>query len=141
MRTALVILMAGASLAACSTNTKGSWSCGAQRGTSCSSIAQMDGSIARDTQQEQSPGIESAEPVRWWEPKPFVFSDAQGARREGDQVLRLVFAPWVDAQGDYHERSIVRAVVRRGGWVILAPSTAEASATLSSVGRNAVQPE
>ena len=41
MRVAL-ILLAGASLAACSTNTKGSWACGGVgEGQTCASIAQI----------------------------------------------------------------------------------------------------
>lgn len=83
-----------------------------------------------------SPGIESAGPVRWWAPEPFVFSSQEGVRREGDQVLRIVIAPWVDAQGDLHQRSEVQAVMRRGGWYMPAPTTAEASARLASVGRS-----
>lgn len=137
MRTILVIALMGAGLAACSTNTKGSWSCaGVGEGRTCASIDAIDNGTARSTsgRNAESPGIEGAEPVRWWEPRPFVFTDGEGARREGDQVLSIVFAPWVDAQGDYHHRSVVQSVVRRGGWWLPTTSTVQASRTLAAVG-------
>ncbi|WP_436358197.1 TraV family lipoprotein [Brevundimonas sp. CEF1] len=126
--------------AACgSTNTKGSWSCGAEQGTSCSPIAATD-SAPRAAAAGSATGIETAAgPVRWWQPEPFVFSGDLGARREGDQVMRIVFAPWVDSQGDLHNRSEVIAVMRRGGWWMPAPSTATASAELDRLGRNGLE--
>ena len=139
MRVAL-ILLAGASLAACSTNTKGSWSCGGVgEGQTCASIAQIDGSRSSGAANPESPGIENAVPVRWWEPQPFVFSDGTGPRCEGDQILPVVFAPWVDAQGDYHQRSEVWAVMRRGGWWVPAPNAPRPGPSASEIGRNAVQ--
>lgn len=139
MRLALVLL-AGATLAGCSTNTKGSWSCGSVGpGQTCASIETIDGGASASSARADSPGIEGAAPVRWWAPQPFVFSDGTGPRREGDQVLQIVFAPWVDAQGDYHQRSEVHAVMRRGGWWVPAPTTVQASQTLSSIGRNAIK--
>lgn len=118
------------------TNTKGSWACSGETGVSCAPISVIDQSTGTGTTARTgSPGIESAGPVRWWAPEPFVFSSEPGVRREGDQVLRVVIAPWVDAQGDLHQRSEVLAVMRRGGWYVPAPTTAEASAQLASVGR------
>lgn len=138
MRAIAAIVLVGVGLTACSTNTKGSWSCsGVGAGQTCASIASIDGgaNASQGVAAVESPGIEGSQPVRWWEPKPFVFSDGEGARREGDQVLSIVFAPWVDAQGDYHHRSVVQAVVRRGGWWLPSTSTAEASRTLAAVGQ------
>lgn len=133
-----IIIATSLLLGACgSTNTRGSWSCSAQAGTSCSPIEAIDRGV---TQATATPGIESgAQPLRWWEPQPFVFSADAAARREGDQVIRIVFAPWVDGQGDYHERSEVRAVMRRGGWSLPQPGTVQASEALRNVGRNAVR--
>ncbi|SRR5690606_57313 len=121
-----------------STNTKGSWSCAAETGGSCSPISVTDGSAGRGAS-PSSVGIDTAGPVRWWEPQPFVFAADQAARREGDQVMRIVFAPWVDAQGDLHRRSEVVAVMRRGGWWMPAPTTASASTEISRIGRNALE--
>ncbi len=142
MHIARLTMAAGIALtvAACgSTNTKGSWSCGADQGTSCSPISATD-NAPRASASTTSTGIETAAaPVRWWQPEPFVFSGDLGARREGDQVMRIVFAPWVDSQGDLHNRSEVIAVMRRGGWWMPAPSTATASAELDRLGRNALE--
>jgi len=138
---AVVLLSASLALgvAACGgTNTKGSWACSGEPGVSCAPISVIDRAVsAGSADSSASPGIESAGPVRWWAPEPFVFSSGQAVRREGDQVLRVVVAPWVDAQGDLHQRSEVLAVMRRGGWYMPAPTTAEASARLASVGRSA----
>lgn len=126
MRTVLTIALGAFALAACSTNTKGSWSCEAPiGGAACASIDSIDrnGSVT-SVASSTSPGIETAAPVRWWEPQPFVFSGEEGPRREGDQVMLVVFAPWVDAQGDYHGRSEVHAVMRRGGWWVATPPAA-----------------
>lgn len=128
MRAALTIGVATLALAACSTNTKGSWSCEAPvGGAACASIESIDRAGSRSAAPNPaSPGIETAAPVRWWEPQPFVFSAEDGPRREGDQVMKVVFAPWVDAQGDYHSRSEVHAVMRRGGWWVATPAAAQA---------------
>lgn len=53
--------------------------------------------------------------------------------------MRVVFAPWVDAQGDLHNRSEVMAVMRRGGWWMPTPTTVDASEQLRRIGRNAVE--
>jgi conjugal transfer pilus assembly protein TraV len=127
MRAVLAIGLGALALGACSTNTKGSWSCEAPiGGTACASIESIDrNGPAAASAAANSPGIETARPVRWWEPQPFVFSAEAGPRREGDQVMMVVFAPWVDAQGDYHGRSEVHAVMRRGGWWVATPPAAQ----------------
>ncbi|MGQ3044186.1 MAG: TraV family lipoprotein [Brevundimonas aurantiaca] len=129
MRGLVVVLMSSLAVSACSlsTNTKGNWSCSAPTGSSCASIDAIDHSADAGRPSPASPGVANAAPVRWWEPQPFVFSEAPGPRREGDQVMRVVFAPWVDAQGDYHGRSEVHAVMRRGGWWVAAPTAAPSS--------------
>jgi conjugal transfer pilus assembly protein TraV len=133
-------LMALAGLgSACTTNTQNSWSCGAiGKARICSTIADIDAlKTPRSTEPDPSANagsIEGAAPVRWWEPKPFVFAGADsGPRREGDQVLKVIFAPWVDAQGDFHARSEVFSLMRRGGWAIGPSSTVQVSRTLEAV--------
>lgn len=133
-------LMALAGLAsACTTNTQNSWSCGAIGNAKiCSTIADIDAAKTPRAQEQETSAntnsIEGAAPVRWWEPKPFVFSSADsGPRREGDQVLKVIFAPWVDAQGDYHGRSEVFSLMRRGGWSLGPASTLQVSRALEAV--------
>ena len=50
---------------------------------------------------------------------PLVFAAAgSGApQRTTDRVLRVVFPAFVDATGTFHEESVARTVVERGGWV------------------------
>lgn len=141
MRKSVTILaLAGlaALTTACSTNTKGSWACSSPSGSSCAPISTIDNSTESGAA-SQVARVEGAAPVRWWEPQPFVFSNGEGSRREGDQVMRVVFAPWVDAQGDLHNRSEVQAVMRRGGWWMPSPTTVDASEQLRRIGRNAVE--
>lgn len=37
--------------------------------------------------------------------------------RTYDQVARIVFAPLVDADGNFHEARVIHAVMQRGSWV------------------------
>nr|WP_276208652.1 TraV family lipoprotein [Caulobacter sp. 17J65-9] len=60
--------------------------------------------------------IEGAEVVRWWKDVPRASQGPGFPLREGDQVMRIVFAPFVDRVGDYYTRSEVYAVMRPGGW-------------------------
>ena len=136
---AIAVLALAGLAGACSTNTQNSWSCGAiGKARICSTIADIDAAKSPRSQ-NLDPGanansIEGAAPVRWWEPKPFVFASADsGPRREGDQILKVIFAPWVDAQGDFHARSEVFSLMRRGGWAIGPSSTVQVSRTLEVV--------
>ena len=104
----------------------------------CSTIADIDAAKTAGSLGAQSgalaSSIDGASAVRWWEPKPFVFANPDmGPRREGDQVLKVIFAPWVDAQGDFHARSEVFSLMRRGGWAIGPSSTVQVSRTLEAV--------
>lgn len=136
---ALAIVGLASLAAACSTNTQNSWSCGAiGKARICSTIADIDAAKApRSLGEEPSAlasSIEGASAVRWWEPKPFVFANPDtGPRREGDQILKVIFAPWVDGQGDFHARSEVFSLMRRGGWAIGPTSTVQVSRTLEAV--------
>lgn len=137
MRAAIVVLgLSSLALGGClSTNTKGSWSCKAPLGGVCQSIGEIDASTtagpagagpsaipvgARTT-------IAGAEAVRWWKAVPVAAQGPGFPLREGDQVVRVVFAPFVDRSGDYYARSEVYAVVRKGGW--WGPSAAPAAFT------------
>ena len=136
---ALAVLALAGLAGACSTNTQDSWSCGAiGKARICSTIADIDAAKTAGSLGAQSGGlassIDGASAVRWWEPKPFVFANPDtGPRREGDQILKVIFAPWVDAQGDFHARSEVFSLMRRGGWAIGPSSTVQVSRTLEAV--------
>ena len=47
-------------------------------------------------------------------------ADSIAPRRSGDQIARIVFAPRIDADGNYHDRREIFAVMTNGGW--LSPS-------------------
>lgn len=136
MRAAAVLTLAGAAaLGGClgsGANTHGSWSCRIPKGLGvCASIADIDkGATPSSPSAGQGESVLAGAPYRWWEAKPRAVSDGAGPRREGDQVVRVVFAPWVDMVGDYHARSEVFAVVRKSGW--WAPERAPSEARLAA---------
>lgn len=125
MRGAIVVLgLASLGLSGClSTNTKGSWSCRAPLGGVCQSIGEIEatptGAVAAGPSAVPVTArttIAGAEAVRWWKSVPVAAQGPGFPLREGDQVVRVVFAPFVDRSGDYYARSEVYAVVRKGGW-------------------------
>lgn len=142
MRGAVILAVLGAAVVSgCgTTNTRNSWSCRIPVGQgACANIEDIDqvGGPAAQRAQKGDGGVAGAVPVRWWEPKPRAIQTASnGPRREGEQVVRIVYAPFVDEQGDYHARSEVYAVVRRGGWWVpeQAPSEARVVAGLPAKG-------
>jgi len=128
-RLVTVTSMAALSLAltACAGSpTEKRWSCAPTKGAfrSCASIAEIDS--RSDPQAAQSPGgvslttLTGAAPARGAKALLGVSGEA-APHREGDTVLRIMVAPWIDAVGDYHARSDIFAVVRRGGWTVPVP--------------------
>lgn len=126
----LATLMLPLLVGACATkNTSTHWTC-MPGGDHCSSIAETD---AKDTDKPRNAGgvIFDAKPARWWEPNaPGTATRDSDPRRESDQVMRVVIAPFVDAQGDYHGRSEIFAVVRKAQWW-LSPPVAQPSSSAS----------
>lgn len=114
-------------LTGCATkNTTTEWSCVAAAGK-CSTIAQTDAAKDEAPKRTADSVIFDARTARWWEPNPPGTKTREfDPRRDGDQVMRVVIAPFVDAQGDYHARSEIFAVVRRAQWW-LTPPVMEAS--------------
>lgn len=112
----LALLIAAMALAACA-NTRGSWSCGADRGVPCQSIADLDRSGQHRSAAAPAPVAQGASAVRWWSTSEAVAGAFDGSpRREPDQVVRVLVAGWTDAAGDFHAPSDIYAVMRRGGW-------------------------
>lgn len=112
-------LTAAVLMAGCATNTKGSWACKAQEGVSCASIDDIDhGAEAKPAKRRgETAVIDGAGMVKWWDrAEGYAQPPIKGPRREGDQIMRVVVAPWVDAAGDYHGRSEIFAVMRKGAW-------------------------
>jgi conjugal transfer pilus assembly protein TraV len=114
----LLIAFGLAPLAACSTNTKGAWSCPADKGIACQSIDGLDHVRGRPRPDgETPPRVGGAGAVRWWAANDALAGNFDRApRREPDQVVRIMIAGWTDGAGDFHAPSEVYAVMRHGGW-------------------------
>ncbi|OYW73483.1 MAG: hypothetical protein B7Z26_11985 [Asticcacaulis sp. 32-58-5] len=124
-------------LSACA-NTKGSWACKAEPGASCSNIATIDAndSVAPGRGKHKAMTVvDNSGPAAWWSQEDARASPlVTGPRREGDQVMRVVIAAWVDAVGDYHAPSEVYGVMRKGGWWTSPPVSALTPALQSTAG-------
>lgn len=140
--TFLVLVPALASCASSNTSTK--WTCIAE-GDHCTSIAETDGRQDKPKRAAGDGVIFDRKPARWWEPNaPGTATRDFDPRRDGDQVMRVVVAPYVDAQGDYHARSEIFAVVRRAQWWLTPPvaktSAPEPGSDLSTEGMTKAKP-
>ena len=124
MRAGLIVAAAVLLTGCAGSPTEQRWSCSPSKGVfrSCASIGEID---ARSTPQPDPRAggvtlrsLTGAAPASG--PPGSAATDAAPAR-EGDTVLRIIVAPWTDAAGDYHARSDIFAVVRRGGWTVPVP--------------------
>lgn len=117
-----LIVMLPLLLSACaSSNTSTKWTCIAE-GDHCTTIADTDSRKDRPQRLSGDPVIFDTKPARWWQPNaPGTATRDFDPRRDGDQVMRVIVAPYVDAQGDYHARSEIFAVVRRAQWWLTPP--------------------
>jgi len=117
-------------LGACATNTKGSWACKAEEGATCANIASIDSLEGpplqgRGHKTKKTSVVDSSGPVQWWSQEDARAGELVGGpRREGDQVMRVVIAAWIDAVGDYHAPSEVYGIMRKGGWWTAPPVSA-----------------
>ncbi len=127
----LLLLALSLVLAGCASSpTQGNWSCRAV-GSTCMSIGQLDNNQAPMNQKVRDHAADDAAikttifggtPAAWWGPaKPVAVTSEDAPRREADQTMRIMIAPFIDAQGDYHDRTTVYAVMRRADWWIVPP--------------------
>lgn len=126
----LALLSLALALSGCVTagTTSQSWSCRAIGNQTCASIEQIDSRPAVQGQAPKPQAIFGARPANWWDaPKALSVTREDAPRREFDQTMRIVVAPYVDAQGDYHDRSDVYAVMRKAQWWIAPPVAITAS--------------
>ena len=122
--TVAALLTAGL-LSACSSfaknkNVGSEWNCGAVEGYTCQSIEETRRQIARPGA-SIVPGatVAAGGTVAGTVPPLFASSSYVAADApiwRPDQVMKVQFAPFVDATGNYHARSQVYAVVQKGGW-------------------------
>lgn len=133
MKKYLTLLALPFALSACASNpsTQQSWACRAVGNTTCSTISQIDNdevpaSSKRAARSEVQTEIFGAQPAAWWDKSlPTSTTREDAPRRESDQTMRIVVAPWVDQQGDYHDRTIVFAVMRKANWWVVPPEAVQ----------------
>lgn len=116
-------------LGACSHSpTEGSWSCATPFGArSCASIHEIDEkSLPRALSQEGGLTLQALTGSAAFYSPAAAPLEAMPVR-EPDSTLRITFAPWIDAAGDFHEQADVIAVVRRGGWTLGTPAVDRAA--------------
>jgi|GEM_PF-1682423 conjugal transfer pilus assembly protein TraV len=137
----IALTACGVLLAGCASNTKGSWACKVDEGRACASIDQIDHDegAPHGKRKKGAVTVDGAGVAKWWDRADgYAQPPIKGPRREGDQVMRLVVAPWVDAIGDYHGRTEIFAVMRKGAWwvapapVPIEPPPASAAAPAAS---------
>ena len=130
MRKLILLGLAILPLTGCETTTTGTWSCRAKGTTVCATTSQIDnadGPITRKATRTDANLAFGAKPARWWQTQ---FPTA--ATREGepvhasDQVMKVLIAPWIDNQGDYHGRSEIFAIMHKADWWAAAPVPADA---------------
>lgn len=119
----IAVSLAGV-LGGCSTNTRGAWTCAADRGVPCQSIESLDHRGAVERKAKGNSAAEAAPVVRWWTGAEALTGNFDEApRREPDQFVKVVIAGWSDAAGDYHAPAEIYAVMRHGGWWAPPPAT------------------
>lgn len=150
----ILLLSAGLALSACAGSpTKSNWSCRVERGGVCATIDEIDHSLTSSSSSvlrsggslEGAPIVDGASPARWWQTVGTTGAANIGSPvRQSDVVIRVLIAPWIDAAGDYHGKSEVHAVMRKGGWWLNAPDAGPAPApkvaAAAGAGRTAAIP-
>lgn len=123
---AFIVCAATAMLVACAGSpTEKRWSCAPGKGAfrSCASIREID--ALSTPQPAQAASAVTLKTLTGGEAFRITAGDGEliptAPEREPDQVIRVVVAPWIDAAGDYHARSEIFAIVRRGGWALTVP--------------------
>jgi len=102
--------------------TEHSWSCRPAGHNGCASIAQIERETPSAETERRTGTIFGGRVAPWWEEgAPGSMTRADAPRRETDQTMRIVLAPYLDGQGDYHDRSEVFAVMRKAQWWIAPP--------------------
>jgi conjugal transfer pilus assembly protein TraV len=125
-------VLAAAALGGCQGNVKGSWACAVDRGGVCASITDIDHRPARGGPQGRhdsipaDPVVDGSIPAKLWGEGGWSVGPLAGAPvRQGDQVMKVAVAPWIDQAGDYHAGSEVYAVMRRADWYAPRPSVSQ----------------
>lgn len=111
---AAAALVAMSGCASLGTNVKGSFACSAPDGI-CAPTSTIDDQALAMLQGDVP--VTPAGPYSALTRTPgLVRAAIGGLARTQDKIVRIVFPPHVDAQGRYHEKTAVHAVVQPGAW-------------------------
>ena len=139
------------SLCACSTTSE-TFDCQGGKGVGCKSISTVNnmvdqGSLGQARLEEgeedmQSSELPSSAPVISTASLPqqveIPLSDEFFVRRIQEEHLRVWIAPYQDAQGNFHEGSIVHTVLKPGYWQVSDPRVADQPALNARVDDSSV---
>ena len=124
MGTAALVALNGC--ATFGSNVSGSFSCAAPDGICAPSSSIDDRALAMIAGESGSPDVSPAGPYIESRLRPKTAGTAAvgqrlsigqpDPRRTQERVLRIVFQPYIDAQGRLHEASAIHAVVQGGEW-------------------------
>lgn len=126
-RLGLALVLGGsAALSGCATlggHVSGNFACSAPGG-SCAPTSKIDDQALAMI---ETGGITPAGPFEQTAPETGLrttalhMGDHTVLGRSGEKVVRIVFPPYVDAQGRFHEESAVQTVVERSAWAQSTP--------------------
>ena len=115
--TALVTVL---SLVACSSMNSG-FDCPNKAGVNCKSLDEINrmvdsGQIREQSQSGVAPPTSTA--ATEFQPYPLMTELRGGIPlRYGETVQRLWIAPFEDTEGNYHDASLIYAVIKEGRWI------------------------
>lgn len=114
------LMVSALTLSACS-SMNGSFDCPNKAGVNCKSLDQINGMVDSGQIQGRS-GLTGSDDQRTvsteFESYPGAVSYHPGAPlRYGETVQRIWVAPYEDTEGNYHQDSLMYAIVKHGHWI------------------------
>lgn len=121
----LALAIAGLAFSGCATK----YGCPVPGGVQCRSISEVYAGAKTGRPVDQVPGKKEKEKGSSAKPKSSVLEspggvppDATTPLRSAPKVLRVWVAPWIDRDGDLHQKSYLYVVVDTGRWAIGLPA-------------------
>lgn len=118
-----VILMAGLALSACTNTVSSDLGCPLQKGWGCQSVAEADARVLSEIATTDDAGqhiskITTSTQRNAEATAALAASRAwTGPARAPETVLRMLVAPFVDSNGNWHDTSVVYVPFGSAGWV------------------------
>jgi len=117
-----IILTAGLALGACTNSVSSDLGCPLQKGWGCQSVAEADARILAETT-GNTPEPNSSKVAVGVQPSTNANASLAASRawtgpaRAPETVLRLLVAPFVDSNGNWHDTSVIYVPFGSAGWV------------------------